>query len=262
MRPSQSWFELTPRSGARTSHVVVLVACAFVVNACDDKKTDDKPAVPASASVATTPSTTPPPLARPPLVSLDDNAVTVQGDKIDFTGDAKGKLTASLSGNARVANEMIELQALRDAKVPRVQIAIAAIKAAKAKGVTIKTATRELSTLGQIEVVFDHAPAAACSVIGMVGKDSSIMVWPVGGGTAQRFTHGMAGPDLTLGSEGMRKAAATCDSNLYFVAGDDSIKWGLVFDLALAATGDAGVMRATQVVVLTETPVPGRKVTQ
>ncbi len=261
MSPSLSWFELSPVRRER-SRKAALVACMLVAIACDDKKTEDNPAASASASVAVTPSATPPPApARPPLLSLDDSAVTVQGDKIDFTGDAKGKLTAALLGNPRVAHEMIELQAIRDAKVARVQIVISAIKAAKAKGVTLKTATRELSTLGQIDIVFDHAPAPACSVVGLVGKDSSIMVWSIGGGTAQRFTRGMAGPDLTLGSAGMRKAAASCDSNFYFVAGDDSVKWGLVFDLALAAlTGDAGTMRAVQAVVLTETPVAGRKV--
>lgn len=194
MSPSLSWFELSPVRRER-SRKAALVACMLVAIACDDKKTEDDPAASASASVAVTPSATPPPApARPPLLSLDDSAVTVQGDKIDFTGDAKGKLTAALLGNPRVAHEMIELQAIRDAKVPRVQIVISAIKAAKAKGVTLKTATRELSTLGQIDIVFDHAPAPACSVVGLVGKDSSIMVWSIGGGTAQRFTHGNGRP--------------------------------------------------------------------
>ena len=190
MSPSLSWFELSPVRRER-SRKAALVACMLVAIACDDKKTEDNPAASASASVAVTPSATPPPApARPPLLSLDDSAVTVQGDKIDFTGDAKGKLTAALLGNPRVAHEMIELQAIRDAKVARVQIVISAIKAAKAKGVTLKTATRELSTLGQIDIVFDHAPAPACSVVGLVGKDSSIMVWSIGGGTAQRFGAG------------------------------------------------------------------------
>lgn len=246
-----------------TSFVGLLV-CGLVAGACDDKKAGENASPSASASVSAAPvATTPPAAPRPPIVSLDDNAITMQGDRIDFTGDVKGKLTAALVGNPKVAGEMIELQALRDAKVPRVEIAIASIKAAKAKGITIKTATRELSTVGQIDVVFEHAAPPACTVVGMVGKDSSIMVWPMGGGTAQRFTHGMAGPDLTLGSEGMRKASAGCESNLYYVSGDDSVKWGLVFDLALAAKGgEGGTMRATQPMVLTEAPVAGRKVTE
>ncbi len=248
--------------------VSCLALAVFLTFACDDKKTEDKPAASASASVAPIATPTPPPSPRPPIVSVEadpktDGVINIQGERIEFSGDVKGKLTTSLTSNPIVFNSMIEVQAARNTTMPHLEIVIASLKAAKAKGATIKTAMRDLATLGQLEIVFDHATPAACSVVAMIGKDSSIMVWPFGGGTGQRFSHGMAGPDLTLGSEGMRKASAACESNIFFVSGGDAVKWGLVFDLAIAAKdGDAGTMRATQVMVLTAPPVGGRKVSE
>jgi hypothetical protein len=68
----------------------------------------------------------------------------------------------------------------------------------------------------------------------------------------------MAGPDMTLAADGIKKLAQKCDSGVWFVGLDDSHTWAKVFDLALAAK-EAGVP-PTEVFFLGDAPVPGRKV--
>lgn len=232
------------------------VACGLL--ACDDK--DTKGTAPTATSSATAPASTaapPPPPEKPPIVFVEEAGITVSGEKVDPTGDVKGKLLAVLSAKPKVAGETIEIQALRDAKYVRVAQAVAAVRDAKAKGAVIKTALRD-NALGELPIDLGAPPA--CSPVGLIAKDSAILVWPAGGGTATRFTHGMAGPDMTLGSDGMRKLGASCDSGTFVVAGDEPVKWGLVYDLAMATrSAEAGVPKQTRAAIMEATPVGGKK---
>src|SRR5438874_2481100 len=82
------------------------------------------------------------------------------------------------------------------------------------------------------------------------------------GTTALRFTRGMAGPDLTRGSEGVRKPVAACDSPSWAVATDDNVTWGLAIDLVLAVSSaeDGGTPPKARDVALVAKAVPGQKV--
>jgi hypothetical protein len=229
---------------------------------------DDKPVAPdaatasaaASSSAAAAISQAPPP-PTPPVVVLDDASFVVAGDKIDLTGaDAKGRIGGMLANKPLVSGQTLEVDALRDVTMPHLALALDALRDAKVKGASIKTAQRDRS-MGTLDVAFEHGPVAPCAAVGLVAKDNAINVWPYSGATAQRFSHGFAGPDITLGSAALRKLANDCDASVYFVSGDDTIKWGVVFDLALAAkTG--GTLKPTSVVVLAKPPVAGRKVTE
>lgn len=223
---------------------------------CDDKETPKGTAATASTTAtATTPP--PPPPEKPPILFIEDAAISVSGERIEATGDVKGRLAAILAAKPKVAGEVIEIQALRDSKYGRVATAVAAVRDAKAKSAVIKTALRD-NALGELPV--DLGTPAACSPVGLIAKDSAILVWPAGGGTATRFTHGMAGPDMTLGSDGMRKLGASCDSSTFVVAGDDAVKWGLVYDLAMAArSAEGGAPKQTTAAIPGEAPVAGRK---
>ncbi|CAN5462100.1 hypothetical protein BH09MYX1_BH09MYX1_42810 [soil metagenome] len=235
---------------------IVLLGLLTLAVACDDKDTA-KGTQPSAQTATTVAPPPPPPPAKPPIVFVEDAATSVSGERIDPSGDAKGRLVAILASKPKVAGETIEVQALRDVKFPRVAAVIAALREAKASGAVIKTALRD-NSLGELTI--DFAPPIACSPVGMIAKDSAILVWPAGGGTATRFTHGMAGPDMTLGSDGMRKLGATCDSNLFAIAGDESVKWGLVYDLAISTrSNEAGIAKQTVAVVPADPPVPGRK---
>ena len=135
-----------------------------------------------------------------------------------------------------------------------------ALASRKAKAVEVHTPQRDRNAA---EVVFVlDAKAEGCATVGYIAKDSAIDTWPSSGATAERFTHGMAGPDLTRGSLGIRKRVLACDSPVWFAAADDNVTWGLVFDLVLAVMrpDDAGLPKARGVALLTKTPVPGRKV--
>ncbi|HEY8076341.1 MAG TPA: hypothetical protein VIF62_19585, partial [Labilithrix sp.] len=69
-------------------------------------------------------------------------------------------------------------------------------------------------------------------------------------------------PDLTRGSEGVRKLVAACDAPAWLVASDDAVTWGLVFDLVLAVSGmdDGGTPPRAREVALAAKATPGQKV--
>lgn len=241
---------------------IACIPLALLAAACDDRSAADTKSTPDAAAGARTSAPLLPPaqVESMPTLNIDEGAATLSGMRIDFTGDAKGKLTAALADNAKVAGSVVPVEAMRNATMARIATALAALKAAKAKGAILRTAMRDPGVLGSLEVRFDVGVPARCSAVAMIGKDSAISVWAAGGGGGQRFSRGMAGPDITLGSDGLRRASAACDSPDYFLSADDSVKWGLVFDLAMAARGgEAGAMRATQAHVLLAVPVAGRK---
>ena len=69
----------------------------------------------------------------------------------------------------------------------------------------------------------------------------------------------MAGPDMTLGTEAMRKQWSSCMAPEIVVGADDVLTWGLVFDLARSAMEATGTR--IQTAVLDNAAVPGRKIT-
>jgi hypothetical protein len=234
--------------------------------ACDKEPTKlDRIAEAAAAPPLPVSSTPRPPAApMPPAISVDDAACTINGEEVLFmTSDAKDRITAILTGKPLVEGKMVTFEAAREAKTPRVAAVVSALRKAKAKGAIIHTSMRDRSQ-GELTVPFAHGAAADCTPVAMISKDGSIAVWGAAGGTAQKFVKGFAGPDLTLGTEGLRRASQSCASSSVWVLGaDDNITWGLTFDLAMRAKGDGEggtPLHASEAVLATEPPVPGRKV--
>lgn len=240
---------------------------AVAVGGCDDKSAsspDKAPAASASnVAPAAPPASTPPAPPSPPQLAIYEGGASVGGERIDFAApDPKGRLASALSGKP-VAGEEIIVDAARANKTPQVALVFAALAEAKAKAVHVRTPKRDRSNA---DITFPlGVKRPDCTVVGYIGKDVSINVWPASGGTAQRYAKGMAGPDITLGSAGVRKQLATCDSPVWAVSSDDSVQWGLVVDLILGvmhpedAPPPAG-NHGGSVVLLTKPPVPGRKV--
>jgi len=252
----------------KTRALLLTLALAPIDVGCDEKPvvTLDAPSASVTASAV---ASSPPPAPKPPVVTLDDGAFVASGNKVDMSvGDAKGRIVAMLASlnsapsapAALVEGQTLEVDALRDTTMPRFVVAIDALRDAKVKALAIKTAQRD-RTIGTLNVALEHGAIAPCAAIGMVTKDNAINVWPYGGGVAQRFSHGFAGPDITLGSAALVKLANACDSSYDFVAGDDTIKWGVVFDLALAASQSAG-FKAKSTIIPTKKPVPGNKIAE
>ena len=230
---------------------------------CDkDPVKTDPAASRTTATIPTPPAPAPTSPAAPtkPQLALDDTAVFVAGERLDLAApDLKGRIVSALSGKP-VEGETLVLNAARDTKMPKVTTLFAALVAKKVKGVEVHTPLRDRSAA---EIVFvTNGKPSECSGVGYIAKDSAITVWPASGATADRFSRGLAGPDLTRGSEGLRKRVLACDSNVFFLSADENVTWGLVFDLARATLypEDAGLPKPRSVSLLVKTPVSGRKV--
>ncbi len=253
------------RRNARAQGTFAVLAVFALATGCD--KDEAKPSASSTASTATTApaatasAATPVTTATPgkPQLAVDDTAAFVAGERVELAADPKGHINGALAGKT-VEGETLVLNAARDAKLPKVAAVFAALLSRKAKAVEVHTPLRDRSS-ADIVFVLDAKPEG-CSTVGYIAKDSAIATWPASGATAERFTHGMAGPDLTRGSEGIRKRVLACDAPAWFAAADDNVTWGLVFDLVIAVMrpDDAGLPKARSVALLIKTPVPGRKV--
>jgi hypothetical protein len=227
--------------------------------ACDNEPT--KLQALAKSATATAEAAPPPPPAPPKalLVTVDDNAAMFDGDRVEFAApDVKGRLGTALAGK-KAEGETVSIVAARETKMPKVAQVIAAVAGAKPKGIIVKTMKRDRSTV-ELPIALG-AKREGCSAVGYIAKDSSSSTWPASGATATKYTKGMAGPDMTRASEGMRKLVGACDATHFFVGSDEGVTWGLVADLAIATLEpeDAGGgSKAKQIVVLAKA-TPGRK---
>lgn len=244
--------------------VTLLTLPAALVVACDKddapKGTSSAASAGATTSAAPAPTSTTPPAPSKPQLAVDDTGASVGSDRVDFASpDPKGALGVALGGKP-VAGEELVLDAARTTKTGKVTTLFGALTAAKVKAVRVHTARRDG---GQAELVFVLGTKLPdCAGVGQIGKDMAIRAWAAGGGAGARFSKGMAGPDNTLGSAGVRKVMEKCDAPAFGITADETVTWGLLVDLALAVTGgdDAGAPKAKELVLLPTSTVAGRKV--
>lgn len=240
--------------------LATVLALGTLLGACDKDTPKPPGATPVASSAPAAEPDKPKPPSKPSL-SLDDSGAMINGERVDLTvPDAKVRAVGTLAGKPGIEGQVVELDVPRKVLTSRIMVFVAALRQAKAKGVIIKTMNRERAT---VELEFSlNARPADCSAVGHIGRDRSIVAWQMSGGGATRYAKGMAGPDMTLGSAGVRKVAQSCDSPLWIVSADDSVDWGLAFDLALSVRkgDDAETVRAPGLTLPHETPVPGRKV--
>lgn len=259
----------------RTSAAVLAIGAGLVLSslvACEGEKPKGE-APPASASAAPPVSAAPSAAGAagrgavdtmsPPHLAIDDTGASVASDRVDFAApDPKGALGLALA-NRRLAGSELDLDAARNTKMQKVATLFSALSAAKVKSVRVRTAKRDGS---QAELVISVAgKLEPCAGVGMIGKDLAIRAWTAGGGAGARYSKGMAGPDNTLGSAGIRKVIDACSAPAWGLTADDTVTWGLVVDLALAVMNveDAGPPGRTgprEIVLLPTSIVAGRKV--
>jgi len=219
------------------------------------------PTAEASASSRPEPAPEPP---RAPTVTLDDHELLIDG--VSFVGSAsdwKARAVAALVDRRLVAGESVAVSVMRDAKTPKVEALVEALAQAKARAVVVHTPTRDQS-VGELVLTLGHPTSPDCAVVSMIEHDGSVAVWTKSGGVAQRFTRGMAGPDLSSSTDALRKRASGCDAHVWYLSAAENIQWGLAFDLALRAKGssDAGsILRPKDTTLLTRTATPGRRAT-
>jgi hypothetical protein len=208
-----------------------------------------------AASVAVAPIA-PAALPKRSRLFIDDTGFRIDGS---FIGPSEGdRLTGVLEPYASA--EPFPVDAARNAKPSFVVTALRALRRAHATSSKVTTDDRN-RTPTELLVTLLSVAVPNCSAVALIGKDASISVWTVGGTVAKKFPRGFGGPDMTLGSEGLRATAALCNGPALFVGADDVMNWGLVFDLAFASRGspDAG-RKSLDVAVIAGTVVAGRRV--
>jgi hypothetical protein len=238
--------------------IVLACACLLAFGCDEPKKSAPLPELTAKPTVVT-PSAPPAPVMT--TVSMDENAVTINGTRVPTEGaDFRKRLATELAGKPKIAGETVSFIVTRNAKMHKVASAVLALSDAKANEVLIKGPKRDGSP-GELLVGYG-GDTPACSLVAAIGKDVAISIWPSSGGAARRFAKGMAGPDTTLGSEALGKAVAACTSAVAFLGADESTPWGLVFDLANATkeTAKSGTINVKRFHLLPDPPTPGRKV--
>ncbi|MGH7294171.1 MAG: hypothetical protein ACRELB_04530 [Polyangiaceae bacterium] len=213
-------------------------------------------AAPAAPPPASTPAAPPAPPA-PPEIIIDTSTVAVGRDHVPV-GELGlvDKVAVFLKGAPAISGATVSVVAMRGTKPSAVAAVVAALHQAKAAAAVVKSDARD-GTTQKVPVSFP-ASVPDCTTAAWIAKDASIDVWPAGGGTAHRVLKGLAGPDMTLGTEALRKQWSACGSSELLLGADDVLSWGLVFDLARAALEAAGT-RVTTTVLLTSMS-PGRKV--
>jgi hypothetical protein len=230
------------------------------IGGCDS---DEKSAAPAAPAPPPTPASTtpePPPPPRAPDIVVDPGYVAVGNDKVANLGGPEAafadKIGVFLNGRPMIEGQTVDVVVMRNAKLPEVGAVLTALRHAKAIGAAAKTEARDNSTQ-RLALTFT-TPNQACATVAWIAKDAAIDAWPVAGGRAKKVIKGLAGPDMTLGLEAVRSVVQQCDAALV-VGADESMTWGLVFDLATMSLTAPG-SRANTAYLVTMA-VPGRKVT-
>jgi hypothetical protein len=200
----------------------------------------------------------------PPAIAVSDLGCEVNGDEVLFIDpDARDRIAAMLTEKPMVAGSVVTIDVTRETKTPHVSAVVSALRKAKAKGVAVHTPRRDAS-IGELLIPLVHAAPTGCTPVAMISRDGSVALWSAGGGVAQKFARGFAGPDLTLSTEGLRKASAACGSSTWILGADDNVTWGLTFDLAMRARGDGGdaggSLHIGEALLAGQAPVPGRRV--
>jgi hypothetical protein len=228
--------------------------------ACDDSSSEgDKSTAQPSAQSAPVATPAPPAAPEPPHapdIIVDRDKVAIGADHLATGEPALGdKVGSLLAGAPAIEGHALDLVAMRNAKPSQVVAIVGALRAAKATGVTVKTAARD-DTTQKLPVSFATS-VADCTVVIWIGKDGFTSVWPAGGGAAKRVGHGLAGPDMTLATDAVRTLWSGCGSPAVVTGADDAMTWGLVFDLATGVLASPG-SRASAAVLVTSA-MPGKK---
>jgi hypothetical protein len=224
--------------------------------ACDketgksDTPIDSGYAAPATAAA-------PPEPPRAPEIIVDSANVSVGSERIPAGEPGLAdKVAVFVVGRPAIAGQVVDFVAMRNARPSQVAAVASVLRRAKAAGVNVKTSNRS-ETTQQLPLSF-ASRVADCAPVAWIAKDAAIDVWPAGGGTAKRIIKGMAGPDMTLGTEAVLKQSSACGSPELLVGADDRFPWGLVFDLATMSLQAPGA-RSSAVLLVTNA-APGRKV--
>jgi hypothetical protein len=235
---------------------VVLVLFGLASAACDSPDKDAPTPVEAAAPAPPAPSVAPE--LRAPDIVVDPSFVAVGNDKVaTLAGGLADRVGVFLTGRPMIEGRSVDVVVMRNAKPSEVAAVLSALRKARARAAAIKTEARDGST--QSLPLSFAIPDVPCTTVAWIARDAAIDVWPMSGARpAKKVIKGLAGPDMTLGTDAVRAAGQECTAPTLIVGADEAMTWGLVFDLATAALAAPG-SRASAAVLVTSA-VPGRKV--
>ncbi|MBI3201258.1 MAG: biopolymer transporter ExbD [Myxococcales bacterium] len=231
---------------------------------CDDPPPKKNPFEPPPKQTVEPPKDAAPPKpSGPPELAIDD-----LGPKVGFSRvlldkpEGRDKLKEELNQvKEHFAGKEATLSVIRKAKISSVAIMMNELGRIGTTKVIIKTETRK-DFPGELAFVPEaKAPTPEpCAVVGMILGDRSAAIWKFAGGTAIKKAKGLAGPDLSMTGETIERFAKGCKgSNMFFVSADESVEWGLAYDLT-ASTRSLADVKFDNLVLLEKTPTAGRKV--
>jgi hypothetical protein len=241
------------------------LAIGSVVAACDEGAS---PATGGAASTngaspavapATPPAPSPSPVAevQAPEIIVDPKTVAIGKESVPVTDPGLAdRAFGLLSGKPAIEGHTVSFVAMRNAKPSHVAAVAQAVFQAKASGAIVKSEARDNTTQGL--ALSSPATVADCTAVVWIAKNGSIAVWPAGGGSTKRGGRGLAGPDLTLGLAAVRERREGCGAPELVLGAEDTIPWGVLFDLAEDAMSVASAQANS--VVLVMQAAPGKKI--
>ncbi len=234
-------------------------ACAVLLAAaCDKEAPHAEMAFDAGVAAAAASPPAPPEPPHAPEIIVDNTKIAIGTDRVQ-AGELglADKVGVFLGGRPGIAGQVVDVVVMRNAKPSEVLAVVSALRHVNAHGIQTRTEARDGTT--QTLPLSFAASVPDCATVAWITKDAAIDVWPAGGGTAKRVIKGMAGPDMTLGIEAVRKQAGGCAASEMIVGADERLTWGLVFDLATLSLQAPGARASAAVLV--DDAVPGRKLT-
>lgn len=245
-----------------------LLATLAIAPGCDDKKNAPTEATPSPGGATAAPSAAPkraetaaPASDKLPSIVVDSPGVSIAGDTATATTPEGAKKVRDLVAKLKVEGKSVPVVALRGARTPDVAVTVDALGAGGATEVVLRTQdrSRKDATL-KVTPEKKAGKLADCTVVAMVLKDRTTASWTLKGGVALKYSKGMAGPDLSMTFDGVTKQVNACASTAFAFSGDDSVEWGLTFDLVTKIATAEPPLKPTTWVLLREAPVAGRPV--
>jgi len=258
---------MLPRCTGGAGLTIAVLAVLFF--ACEDKvaqfgsRANEQRAVAASAASSGEGAKPTPPVDPLAGLAVDDLGLLLSDQRIDMTAkDAPGRLTLAIA-KLPVKQKTVPLKVARNAKVQHVEQFVFALGEAGAAQVDVTTATRTGEKMAVLKLFPEQLIATQlpeCTLVGMIRHDNSTAIWHMRGGTAFKYTKGLAGPDISATLVGLTDQMKPCNSAHWVLGGEENVTWGPVFDLGVAVATAEPPTRATNAVLLHESMVAGRRV--
>lgn len=242
--------------------LLLVLACS----ACEEKKPDTTTAT-ASATATSAPPPASASVEKPksdklPLIEVDAEGPVVDG-QASYLNKPGGmdKLVRTVS-EVPINGREVPIKVQKKAKLSDV---VALVKVLGEKGApTVKISADSRGDLPNEIVVTPQSKVTAapppCSLVAMITAKFETDVWNVQGSTAKKHGKGRAGPDLSIAGETIAKELKKCDSKQAFFSADDTLGFEYAFMVAGAFRVQDTEKKIEQLVLLNESPVPGRPI--